>query len=132
MKLANVTNWVLVIPVICIIDISYTIFHASRRFTVFLTKDRFLNHFPIKRVVVCHPPQKFGLFICLFFTCNEFHSIFSVKEGEARMKLWMNVNLIKFQPWFEWLYLKLYFWHIYDLDFLWICLDMNMLSFICS
>ena len=56
-------------------------------FEVLFTKDGILNPFPIEPVVVCHPPKIWLVHLFFFFTCNEIYSIFSVKEGETRMKL---------------------------------------------
>lgn len=45
---------------------------------IYIDKDGFLNHFPMKPVV-CQPLSKFGIFTCVYLTYNILHRIFSIK-----------------------------------------------------
>ena len=63
---------------------------------VLLTIDGFLNHFPMKSLVICQPRGKFDMFAFVYFTYNVVHIIFSgtqkgsnfQRRDENRLKVW--------------------------------------------
>ena len=55
---------------------------------IFINKRRLLNHFFMKRALVCKSSSKFCMFICVCLTYHKFYSISFGKWIETFLKVW--------------------------------------------
>ena len=76
------------ITVIISVLVRPIVFNTYRRCMLLLTRDGFLNHCPMKPLVMCQPLSKFEYVHFCCFTYSVFHIIFSINGGTKVLDFW--------------------------------------------